>query len=100
MHRVFGRAGSRTAAALLLVGLLLVPMLLRGHHADHGSSSRPCAVCVVAHSPVVQATSPVASEPLLQRVASAPAMVARPAQRARSAESVRGPPSFPRIPIV
>ena len=35
MHRLTGRGAMRLASNLLLVCLALVPLLLRGHHADH-----------------------------------------------------------------
>src|SRR4051794_36635417 len=64
MHRLFGRTGTRVLRALFLAALLLVPTVLRGHHAAHAGAGRPCAVCVVAqHSPALSVSTSIAGGP-------------------------------------
>jgi hypothetical protein len=69
--------------SVVLAALLLVPLLLRGHHhwSSHDPAARPCAACVVAqHSPAVQAPPVVPEAPAFRTFAVAgiaPRIVAR-----------------------
>ena len=93
MHRLLRCAGTRSGRALLLVALLLVPLLASGHHADHTSPGRPCAVCLVAkHSPAVSTSLTAVSGPVLLSLRAAHAPIAQPLHRERPAETGRGPP--------
>ena len=78
---------------LVLAALMLVPLLLRGHHAGHASAGQHCATCVVVkHTPTVSSVGPVGVTPVLARVAVPTAPLARPARHDRPVETVRGPP--------
>src|SRR5262245_51215213 len=92
--QTFGQRLSRRAGVIVLVALLFVPGLLRGHrHADHASPSRSCAVCLVAkHSPAASAPPLTGVTPVFTTVAARALPVIFAARDDRPAASGRAPP--------
>jgi hypothetical protein len=87
---------TRRAGVFCLAALLLVPILLRGHHAGHTANSHACAVCVVAkHSPAVRAPLLAGIAPVFESVATLPAPPVHPARQGLPAATGRGPPLPP-----
>jgi len=80
------------AGPVFLIGLLLVPLVVSGHH-HAGSSQKACAACVVTHHTPGVSTPGVAvpqRSPLVVGVE--PVDSAAPTELARRQATVRGPP--------
>src|ERR1700752_2145055 len=89
------RSGWRRCLGIIsLATLLLVPVVLSGHrHAEHASTARPCAVCVVAHHAPLLGVAIVTSVGLALRAFVQPLTpTAAPTVHHRSPAAGRAPP--------
>ena len=83
----------RLVGILGLVGLLVVPVALSGHHHADAASANGCAACLVVHHAPAAAPAVVAVNALvLPSLSIAPVPIVAPALRRHSTHLGRAPP--------
>jgi hypothetical protein len=92
--RSLRHSGIRLVGALLLAGLVLVPLAESGHSHANRDLAGPCATCVVAHhSPATVAPTIALAATAAAAAAAVFAPIPAPARGERSPRLGRAPPT-------